>query len=106
MVKVKYAVGCVVEHPVKPDWGRGRVEAIETPRILVRWSGGGSTPRWMWTNAVPLPLAADQSDPFPGRKPSTSAKAPAARPRAAAPKRAPKAKAPVEATGEPATAAE
>jgi hypothetical protein len=85
MAKIKYEIGSVVEHPVKPDWGRGRVEAVETPRLLVRWTGAGSQSRWMWTDAVPLPLSGDQSDPFPGRKPSTSAAKKTPRPRAKAP---------------------
>lgn len=84
MATPKYAVGCVVEHPVKPDWGRGRVEAVETPRILVRWMGAGATPRWMWTDAVPLPLSADQTEPFPGRSHAKASAGPKTRPRAAA----------------------
>jgi hypothetical protein len=64
-----YTVGMIVEHPTRPDWGPGKVLAVEHERITVYWrdlreSKAGDAVKVMNINAIPLSVAASQSDPW------------------------------------------
>lgn len=69
MGKSAYTVGMIVEHPTRPDWGPGKVLAVEHERITVYWrdlqeSKPGDAVKVMAINAVPLSVAVVQSDPW------------------------------------------
>lgn len=62
-----YTGGMVVEHPTRPEWGPGKVLAVDQERITVYWrdlreSKPGDAVKVMNINVVPLSVAASQSD--------------------------------------------
>lgn len=60
-----YKVGMIVEHPKRPEWGRGKVVAVADERIYVVFREALSrTPKTLLTELVTLDVPEDQSDPI------------------------------------------
>lgn len=77
MATPTYAVGSVVQHPTRQEWGRGLVQAVDQNRLLVQWDGRTDPPSWMHLNIVSLLLAEDQTAPvFKRRAAAPRSKAP------------------------------
>jgi hypothetical protein len=76
MATPTYAVGSVVQHPIRQEWGRGLVQAVDQNRLLVQWDGRTEPASWMHLNVVPLLLAEDQTAPVFKRRAAAPRKTP------------------------------
>lgn len=58
-----YEIGMIVEHPARPQWGRGKVVAVTKERVHVVFRGElERKAKAILTSVVALEVAAEQSD--------------------------------------------